>query len=199
MFALCQTVGKESCLKPTTFESEAILLGSFGLLRVFILYSIWSNFDLMLSLVILLPRLLNSYSDIEAALASRACQMGVTGNAAALVALALEESVLHSLFLSFLRPVSGSVLMTFVWPSFYVLSSLGTRKHDRCSIEFLSEIGKEACDQLIRVAGKVGKFQSSTVAETYLFWCRTCARITVKVSHDVVNCVISSQWPDQHF
>lgn len=80
--------------------------------------------------------------------------MGVTGNAAALVAL--EESVLHSWFLSFLRPMSGSVL----------LSSLGTTKHDGCSIELLSETGKEACDQLIRVAGKVGKFQSSTVAET---------------------------------
>lgn len=122
------------------------------------------------------------------------CQIGVTGNTTALVAL--EESVLHSRFLSFLRPVSGSVLMTSVWPGFYVLSSLGTRKHNGCSIKLLSEIGKEACDQLTRVAGKIGEFQSSTVAETYLFWCRICARITVMVSHDMVNCVITSQWPD---
>lgn len=164
-------------------------LGSFCLLCVIILFvailtwcSLFSSYY---------PNFLNSYSDIEVALTSRAYQMGVTGNTAALVAL--EESVLHSWFLSFLRPVSGSVCSWLLSGQAYMLFSLGTRKHGGCSIELISETGKEACDQFTRVARKVGKFQSSTMAETYLSWCRICARITVMVSHDMVNCVISSQ------
>lgn len=50
-----------------------------------------------------------------------------------------------------------------------MLLSLGTRKYNGHSVELLSEVRKEAYGQPTRVAGKVGKFKNSTMAETTYF------------------------------
>lgn len=108
-----RTSGRKALSK--AFEYEAIV--SWVLLPLYCL-----GFCVFISsLIILLSRLLHSYSDIEVALASRACQkMGVIGNLAVLAALG--ESVLQSQILSFLcpslfhpflKPVSRIVLTDF--------------------------------------------------------------------------------------
>lgn len=91
--------------------------------------------------------------------------MGVIGNTAVLVALG--ESVNFCPL-----PISQACVrhcacsLTSACPGFYVLLSLGTRKYKGHSVELLSEVGKEACGQPTRVAGKVGKFKNSIMAET---------------------------------
>lgn len=101
---------EKPCLKP--LNMKPLSLAFFCLSTV--LFSACLYF-----LIILLSRLLCSYSDIEVALASRACQKRrVIGNLAVLAALG--ESVLHSQFVSslfhpFLKPVLRIVLTDF-WP-----------------------------------------------------------------------------------
>lgn len=176
MFALCQTVGKESCLKPTPpLNLRPLSLGFF--LPSACLYPILINFDLMFSLIILLSRLLKFLFRYR----------GSPG----------QQSVPDWGYRKHSCP--GSFGGVSPWQSVSVLSQACVRQcaHDFClarllrvvqsrhqkaqwmEYKLLSEIGKEACDQLTRVAGKIGEFQSSTVAEAYLFWCRICTRITV--------------------